>query len=55
MFPASQQQLGKHFGGAFTKNRLLIIGVKDEMFCQFMEFPFTRMPLQGIILIAEAS
>ena len=54
-FPRGQKQLGEHFGGAFTKDRLLIIGVKDEMFGQFMQFPFTRMPLQGIILIAEAS
>ena len=46
-FPRGQKQLGEHFGGAFTKNRLFIMGVKDEMFGQFMQFPLTRMPCRG--------
>src|SRR5918995_7222772 len=26
----------------------------DEMFCQLEQLPFTRMPLQGVVLIAQA-
>jgi hypothetical protein len=44
-FPRGQKQLGEHFGGAFTKDRLFIMGVKDEMFGQFMQFPLTRNEL----------
>src|SRR5688572_13427838 len=30
------------------------MGIIDEMFCQLEQLPFTRMPLQGVILIAQA-
>ena len=33
----------------------LSLGIKDEMFGQFVQLPLTGMPLQGVVLIAQAS
>ena len=54
-FPGGKKQLGEHFGSAFIKNRFFIMGVKHEMFGQFMQLPLAGMPLQGIVPIAQAS
>jgi hypothetical protein len=47
--------LGQHFGAAITEDRLFIMGIIDEVLCQFMQLPLAGLPLQGIMLIAQAS